>query len=170
MTVKIIGAILIIAGCGAFGFLLSGTYRKEEAALRQLISALDYMQCELQYRLTPLPDLCRLAGNEQKGMVRQLLQSLSQELESQISPDVASCVRAVLVKSQPVPRKLLRAFELMGSSLGRFDAEGQLKGLEFVRGYCREEVERMAQNKEMRLRSYQTLGLCAGAALAILFV
>lgn len=170
MTGKIFGAMLIIAGCGAFGYSVAASYRKEELVLRQLIGALDYMQCELQYRLTPLPDLCRLAGREQKGVVGQFLWELSLELENQISPDVSSCVAAVLSKMESIPRKLHSAMELLGASLGRFDAEGQLKGLEQVRSFCREEVEKLSQNKDTRLRSYQTLGLCAGAALAILFV
>ena len=32
------------------------------------------------------------------------------------------------------------------------------------------ELEQMAEGRDTRLRSYQTLGLCAGAALAILLV
>lgn len=170
MTVKMVGAILIVVGCGTFGYALSAIYRKEEKALRQMIAALDFMQCELQYRLTPLPDLCRLAGNEQKGVVGQLLRDLSCELENQVSPDVLSCVRVILNKSGGIPLGLQRAFDLLGETLGRFDAEGQLKGLEHVRTFCREQVEHLSENKELRLRSYQTLGLCAGAALAILFV
>ena len=55
-------------------------------------------------------------------------------------------------------------------SMGRFDVKGQIQGLEAVRSYCRGELENMAVNREARLRSYQTLGLCTGAALAILFV
>ena len=86
MTGKIIGAMLIIGGCGAFGYSIAASYRKEAAALRQLISALDFMQCELQYRLTPLPDLCAMAGKEQKGIVGRFLKELSLELENQISP------------------------------------------------------------------------------------
>ena len=31
-------------------------------------------------------------------------------------------------------------------------------------------LSRLETNRENRLRSYQTLGLCAGAALAILFL
>ena len=58
----------------------------------------------------------------------------------------------------------------MGSSLGRFDLEGQLQGLESVRIYCREQLDELSKDRDVRLRSYQTLGLCAGAALAILFV
>ena len=170
MTGKIIGAMLIIGGCGAFGYAIAASYRKEAAALRQMISALDFMQCELQYRLTPLPDLCAMAGKEQKGIVGQFLKELSLELENQISPNVSCCVNAVLAKSDRIPGRLLKALELLGASLGRFDAEGQLKGLEHVRSFCREEVDKMADQQDVRLRSYQTLGLCAGAALAILFV
>ena len=58
----------------------------------------------------------------------------------------------------------------MGSSLGRFDLDGQLLGLEAVRVYCQEQLSEMSKDRDVRLRSYQTLGLCAGAALAILFV
>ena len=42
--------------------------------------------------------------------------------------------------------------------------------MEIVRNYCDRELESLGKNGEERLRSYQTLGLCAGAALAILFV
>lgn len=170
MTGKLMGALLIIAGCGSFGFRMAAARRREEHTLRQLISALDFMQCELQYRLTPLPDLCNLAGREQSGIIGNFFRSLSMELESQISPDVSSCVQAALRSMDNAPVTAKKAIELLGSSLGRFDAQGQLQGLEQVRQFCREEVDRLAENREVRLRSYQTLGLCAGAALAILFV
>ena len=170
MTGKWIGALLIIASCGGLGFSMATARRKEEALLRNLISALDYMQCELQYRLTPLPDLCRLVGKEQKGSIGIFFRNLSLELENQISPDVSSCVRAALAQMNPFPESTKKAIDMLGQLLGRFDAQGQLRGLEQVRQYCRETVDRLSENKEVRLRSYQTLGLCAGAALAILFV
>ena len=170
MNLKWIGAALIICGCGFAGFSLSAAYRREERELRQLIGALDYMACELQYRMTPLPELCRMAGQERSGCVGRLLLNLSQELESQISPDVQSCLSVAAASAGPISERVQEALRIMGSSLGRFDLEGQLQGLEAVRSYCRGEVESMALNRDTRLRSYQTLGLCAGAALAILFV
>ena len=138
--------------------------------MRQLVGALDFMECELQYHLTPLPDLCRQAGRENRGAVHQVLIALARELECQIAPDVHSCMHAALVSCPEVPKRVRQAFEIMGTSLGRFDMEGQVKGLETVRTFCRRELEELAQNRDNRLRSYQTLGLCAGAALAILFV
>lgn len=170
MTIKILGALLIIAGCGGFGFSITASWKREESALRQLIGALDYMQCELQYRMTPLPDLCRQAGLENRNSIGKFLTVLSNELESQISPDVASCMSAALACFPELPKRVVKAFEIMGMSLGRFDAEGQIRGLEAVRAFCRSELDAMAVNRDSRLRSYQTLGLCMGAALAILFV
>lgn len=170
MSLKVIGSILIIAGCGGFGFAMTAAYRREETALRQLIGALDYMQCELQYRMTPLPDLCRQAGLEYSNQIGSVLTRLSDELESYISSDVSVCMDTILRQHQGLPERVIRAFELMGSTMGRFDAQGQIRGLETVRAFCRGELEKMACNRDNRLRSYQTLGLCTGAALAILFV
>lgn len=170
MTGKLIGAILVICACGGMGFGIASASRREESALRQLLGALDLMECELQYHLTPLPELCRQAGLAGKGAVREVLMALASELESQIAPDVHCCMAAALASSREVPGKVHQVFETMGTSLGRFDMEGQVKGLEAVRGQCRRELESLEQNRDNRLRSYQTLGLCAGAALAILFV
>ena len=170
MIGKIVGATMIIVSCGAFGGSISASHKRSESSLRQLISALDYMQCELQYRLTPLPDLCMNVGREQKGSIGKFFHRLALELENQICPDVSSCVQAALTVTDQLPKSTFKALEILGSSLGRFDMDGQLLGLEQVRQFCREEVDTLAENREVRLRSYQTLGLCAGAALAILFV
>ena len=145
-------------------------HRREEATLRRLVSALDLMECELQYHLTPLPELCQLSAKESRGCVRSVLLILSEELEAQIAPDVESCMRSALTRVPDIPSGTRRALSELGTTLGRFDLAGQLKGLETVRGECRRELEQMNVNKDVRLRSYQTLGFCAGAAVAILLI
>lgn len=170
MNIKWIGAALIICGCGLTGFSMSAAYRREEQDLRQMLAALDYMTCELQYHASPLPELCRHAGTERRGCVSKLFLNLANELESQVSPDVQSCLAVAAATAGALPKRIQEAVCILGSSLGRFDLEGQLQGLDTVRSYCRKQLEEMSVGKETRLRSYQTLGLCAGAALAILFV
>lgn len=170
MTVKLLGAVLVIAGCGGCGFSLAAAHVREEQGLNRLIAALEMMKCDLQYRLTPLPDLCRLASRAAGGAVGAVFSNLAKELESQISPDVESCMTAALAKAGPLPRQTGLQLRRLGTSLGRFDLEGQLKGLEAARTECQQELDRLGKNREHRIRSYQTLGLCAGAAIAILFV
>lgn len=170
MGLKWFGAILIVVGCGGFGFSMAASHKREEGTLRQLIRVLNFMECELQYRLTPLPELCRQAGKDTKGSLKEVLLNLARELEWQASADVSGCMRAALKRSHELPRHTRDIFMQLGHTLGRFDLPGQLKGLEEVRAVCRCEMEEMGKNRDSRLRGYQTLGLCAGAALAILFL
>lgn len=170
MSFKWIGAILVMIGCGGAGFSMAAAYKREERTLRSLIGALDYMACELQFRLTPLPELCRQAGRECRGIVGGVLTDLAREMENQITPDADSCMYAALSRTENLPKVAGEALRMLGTSLGRFDLQGQLQGLEQVRSFCRRELDRMAADRDLRVRSYQTLGVCAGAALAILFV
>lgn len=168
--IKILGAILVFLGCGGFGFKIAADHRREEKTLRALISLLDYMECELQYRLTPLPDLCRQTAAQCFGCLRSVFLNLAMELEDQISPDVEHCMSVAVCKVKDIPRSTLDGLEHLGRSMGRYDVDGQLKALEAVRKECRRNLERIAADQDTRIRSYQTLGLCAGAAMAILFI
>lgn len=170
MNMKLIGAVLIIAGCGGVGFSMAAAHRREESAQRELVRVLEHMCCELQYHLLPLPELCRRGAAESNGPVRRVLEALTEELESQIAPDAAACMTAALAKVQNLPEGLRKHMKDLGVSLGCFDLEGQLKGLEAARSACESAIAALSENREQRLRGYQTLGLCAGCALAILFL
>lgn len=170
MDYKWIGAVLIIVGCGGFGFSLCAEHRCQEISLRKLIGILDFMACELQYHMTPLPDLCAMASAEAGGTLGAIFEKLAEELEISTAPDVSSAMDAALRTQSPVPEKTRDNLLLLGSSMGRFDLTGQLSALESVRASCRRDLESFTVNREHRLRNYQTLGLCAGAALAVLLI
>lgn len=170
MSLKVIGAICILFGCGGCGFLMAAQHRSKIRMLQALIHGLDYMCCELQYRSTPLPLLCRLTADHIQGRIGALFLAFSEELESQILPDAAKCMTTVLAKYEDVDSVVKDILLELGDNLGKFDIPGQVRGLENVQLRCKKSLELLLENKDMRLRSYQTLGLCAGAAVAILFV
>lgn len=170
MSCKWIGAFLVIAGCGGFGFSMAAGHRREEERLRQLMRMLRVMQWELRYRLTPLPELCRQAAGEGSGQLRDVMLYLAVELEGQTCSDAAGGMRAALERSSDLSRQLRRLLMQLGRSLGRYDLDGQLDGLDSVCQCCLEKLKELNRNRDNRLRSYRTLGLCAGAALAILFL
>ena len=45
---KLLGAVMVLLGCGGVGFSMVAVCRYQEQALLQLIRALEYMECELQ--------------------------------------------------------------------------------------------------------------------------
>ncbi len=109
-----------------------------------------------------------MAGNRCKGCVRELFLQFSNELDVQIEPDVGGCMIAALSKTNALPVSFRRICVELGHSLGRYDLAGQIQGLESVHEQCRRKLDSLMQNRESRLRSYQTLAICAGTALAIL--
>lgn len=165
---RIFGAALLLAGCGGFGFSLTAAHRREERLLRQLIKALQEMEWELKYRLTALPELCRIGADAAGGILGQIFREVAEQLERWETADVCASLNGC-VSTRELPRRVRRNLRQLGRSLGRFDLEGQLQGLQAVRQQCRADLQTMAQGSAQRLRSQQTLALCAGAALAILF-
>ena len=87
-----------------------------------------------------------------------------------MEPDVQSCMQIVIEKIRMPSRRIRRLFLLFGRSLGKFDLAGQVRGLEEVRTACELELRPLTQQKQNAIRSYRTLGICAGIALAILLI
>lgn len=170
MIIKWFGAALIVGGCGGFGLALAWGSRREENQLSQLVRVLEFLETELQYRLTPLPELCLLASGEVGGCLGNVFRDLSAALSDRIHPDAGSCMSDVLQRCDDLSGRLRRHLRYLGKSLGRFDLPGQLQGLRSVRCACETDIRTLRSQKDVRLRSYQTLSLCAGAALVILFV
>lgn len=170
MTLQWMGAMLVVAACGGIGFMMALHDKKEMNCLRQLQAAAEYMTCELNCNMTPLPTLLRRTSAQCNGVLQAYFNVLAEELENQIAPDVACCVDAALVRCADIPTKTREVLFQMGQTLGQFDLEGQIKGLESVCNTCEQHCKRMDINRPQRLRSYPTLGLCAGAVLAILLL
>ena len=78
--IRIIGACCVLTGCGGFGFAMAAANRIEEAQLRILLRSLEFMSCELSYRMTSLPSLCRSVAEGQRGIVPTFFLELAKML------------------------------------------------------------------------------------------
>lgn len=170
MNIKWFGAALIIAGCGGFGFAMAAGIRQQIRLLTELGRILDFFATELQYRLTPLPELTNQAAEESGGILKKIFGDFSERLAMQLCSDAASCMDAVLERYDDLPVRVRRHLRHLGHSLGKYDLPGQLRGLQTVQEACKKDLTRLQNNSDIRQRSYQTLALCAGSALVILFV
>lgn len=170
MNIRLLGAVCVIVGCGGWGFLAAGQYIQRIRLLRQLVLLVDYMECELQYRATALPQLCRQAAEQGCGKLYDLFMLLSEELDAQISPNATCCMAAALSRCTGIPQEVTGILHEMGASLGKFDMHGQLVGLAAARERCTLALEELERSANTKTRSLQTLGLCAGAAIVILFL
>lgn len=170
MNLKWMGSIMIIVACGGAGWAVAGEYRRQEQSLRQLLRILGMLECELSCRVSTLPDLCLAIGQSVDGLLGRVFLELAKEMQQQISPDAAYCMHSVLAEFPQLPKATVNVLNRLGNSLGRYDLEGQLKELDAVKRECERVLQIHCEGIEARVRTCRTLGLCAGAALAILLV
>lgn len=168
MLLKVFGAIIIVLSCGGYGILLAISHRKEVCALHMLVRTMDVMICELEYRLTPLPELCKVGSEQSNGPISEYFSCLADILDHQYFSDVGICSTSALKKTTKLPPASASQLQSLGQTLGRFDFDGQMKSLEQCKQSCIGQLEVLEHQQTQRLRSYQTLGFCAGVALAIL--
>lgn len=169
MEVKLLGAFFIIASCGGFSTILISHYRTTERQLAQLLRIIDYMSNDLQYRLTPLSMLCHKAAEMSSGELKNVFFNMARELDWQSEPDAAGCMRTAIEREKVNSKSLRKMLVELGRCMGCFDLAGQLRSLEQVRKLCECEIRTFEKGRDVRLRNYSTLILCAGVSLVILF-
>ena len=79
---KLIGLSLILAASGAVGAGLAWTVRRQQAQTLALIDALLRIRHELQYRLTPLPEIFAALGGSRNREIAEFFSRLAALLSS----------------------------------------------------------------------------------------
>lgn len=170
MIVKWIGSICIIISCSGMGASMAYKQLREIKLLEQWIRILLRMENEIHFRLKSIPELFWMISYEENGCFKTLFQKIAEELDNQIQPDVERCVHMALRTMSQLPASILEAVKCLSKDLGRYDVKEQLHGIERIRMASEERCRELRKDKSRRIRGYQTLGLCAGAALVILFI
>ena len=170
MTIRILGAVLILVGCSTFGFLLSATSKRETATLKSFIESMDIMECELRYRRPPLPQLCGYLAASQSGIIQTYFSYLQSELLQQIQPSASACADLALNRMSQMPKHTKVIIQQFAKFLGEFDIDGQLTGIQAVRNEAVLQLKQLSRDQDLRIKNYRTLGVCAGAAIIILFI
>ena len=170
MSIKLIGSVCVMIACGGYGFYMACQQVSKIRQLENLIKAIHQMKCELQFHHTSLPQLCRSCVKYIDGDVFRVFSLLEKELEDQVVPNACQCMRVVVEKVGLTDTAIGLILQDLGNNLGTFDLDGQLLSLERIQERCEHDLEHLLKEKASRIRSYQTLGLCAGAAIVILLV
>lgn len=170
MTIKIIGALLVIIGCGGFGLMVANELKKECNILRDLITALEFMRCEITYRMTSLPELFYKTSSLSRGRLQKFFTTASEEMKKQTLPCAKDCINLALQKYPDISASTKQCIQLLGETIGVFDLHGQITVIESVQAEATRLLNIAYDNQNKKFRCYQTLGLSAGAALVILFI
>lgn len=166
--IRLVGAALVTAGCGALG--LAGTARLDGRVrdLGELAAGLDALQRELGWRLAPLPDGLETAAGLVRGPAEQFFTGCARGAglpDGRAFQEVwREELDAAPLRLRPEDRVLV---ERLGPVLGRYDGDSQRRALEDAAAGLRALQETAADDRRRLGRVYGVLGVSAGLLLAI---
>lgn len=169
---KIIGVACIVLGAGTIGFRCAGTLRRQAQQLAELQTALCFMKNEILCRLTPLPELLHRAGEETNGAVARLFFRLSERMKAEphAAPQTLFSQTAKELPSLQLPAPAQRAMLGLFMAFGQFDAQGQCRSIDLADARLREQAELLEKARSAQSRSYRTVAVCAGLAIAVILL
>ena len=165
---KTIGILLVVLGASGTGFSMAFSVHQSVSLTQQLLAAMEVMKNEIAYRRTPLPELMRLLSHQSRGAVAELFSGLADDFSQRQARSVDAIVRHRVAGIRAFSPPLRQVLMQLGSGLGQYDAEGQLRSIDLAVVRLRGLLDRCRTEQSARVRSYCTLGICGGLAIAIL--
>ena len=165
---KLIGILFIVFSVGSVGFGIASSLKKHCVLLRKLLSALQILKSEIAFSATPLPQAFALVAASSDGMTARVFSAAAKDMDRRrwLTP------QAALDKAmeQECPDRELRDALSLGAGLGKYDRDEQVQTMERTRLRMEELLRHAEQERSIRSKTYETLGICAGLALAIILI
>lgn len=171
MLLKIIGAVMLIAGGGGLGMYYGADsgFRKRE--LEQLKRALMLIYSETEFGHTCLAPMSKKASRVCDGATGSIFTDFSQALTERTTESITemwkSCVKQN-IKNTHLSAEDIEAIENLGSSLGVGDINRQLTAVKGLMGYIDCRCQELEETGRRNMKLYKSTGVLLGAFVVIL--
>lgn len=165
------GALLTVGGGAFLGFDAHRRLRRRARVLRQLAGALEQMDREIAFRLTPMPRLMEELAADYPPPVGTLFANCRKGMEELGERSLAEIWRQALADTPlDLEGRAAGILDELGEVLGRFEESGLRSALARAVAELTREGELAREDGEKRGRMYQVLGLAWGGLLVILLL
>lgn len=169
---RLAGIILIVVSTGSVGIRIARGLHRRCRFLRQLIDALQLLKNEIAVCATPLPQAFALMAVATDGPLERLFSAIAREMDRNRWTTPLAAVRKALNQTPELPESDPASQTLvdLAARLGKYDTDSQLQGIDLAVLRLTEVLHQAEVEKSTRSKTYQTLGICAGLAMAILLM
>lgn len=166
---KGIGLCLVVAAGLLIGLYAAFTLKQRERTLTLGVELLSFLQTRIQYTAAPLSDLLQEAARQERFASLAFLQQTAILLtQGQTAPQAWREGVRSRERQDGLTREDTALLLRVGDDLGRTDTSGQTAHLTL----CCQQMEQQRHTARETARTkgtlYRTLGLCVGAAAALL--
>lgn len=168
---KLLGSILLAGGAAYLGFSATARLERRVRSLRTFLGALELLERELSFRLTPMPALLdRLAkqtGPPVGAFFARCRDGLSDLGERTLSDLWSEALNGIPMDLGAEDRLILGE---LGGILGRYDGAGQGEALALAQARLGQCLTAAAEERARLGRVYGALGLSVGTLLVIMLL
>lgn len=173
MQLKIVILLLIVIICSFLGFQLSETVKLRVKHLSQMLNAVVYLQNEIFYSLTPLPEALVRVSNRKEKPISTFLQDISNLLYSSEVNNINSAFSKAIDKNKD--ELMLETDDYgvlleLSNSLGSTDLNGQKKIFEIAIRNLEENLNQATEKAKKNVKMYRVLGVSMGLVIAIFLI
>jgi stage III sporulation protein AB len=168
---KLIGAVLIVSAGASFGFMQAMHLAKRPKQIRLIIGALQRLETEIMYGMTPLPDALRRISLQCAEPVAGLFRKAAQELAGQTVHSTNEIWQRAVEESwkrSSMKNGELETLRQLGFTLGLSDRIDQVKHLRLAASQLQTEEDLAREEQRRYEKMWRSLGVLAGALIAIL--
>lgn len=168
---KFVGAVLILGTATLFGYMQALHYARRPKQIRLMISALQRMETEIVYALTPLSEAMLSLSKQVTAPLSQLFLLTAERLKESEGASTREVwqqtVREVWRSSsmkQPEQDIVLQ----LGTVLGLTDRADQVKHLKLAVSQLQTEEQESREEQKRFEKMWKSMGLLIGALIVIL--
>lgn len=168
---KFVGAVLVIGAAASYGFLQANHFAKRPKQIRQIIGALQRMETEIIYALTPLPEALVLLGKQIEEPLSSLFRTTGERLNMTAGTSTREIWQQTVKetwKRTSMKRPEQEVVLQLGHVLGLTDRGDQVKHLKLAVSQLQAEETESREEQRRYEKMWKSLGVLIGALIVIL--
>lgn len=172
MWLKLVGVVLIIGGCGAYGLFSANRLHKRIENIISVRLALGYLEKEINYLHSPLPIALSRSAQNVDEPARSFFNNVSKDLQNRAGITVTEAWQQNLNDLRAISELKNEELELLGilsAELGRSGVEEQLKMFAMIQEQLKL-LEEKARQEEVAGRKLRVYGGFAFGATVVLML
>ena len=169
--IRLLGAVMLITGCGGLGMSAVNRLDGRVRDLRELSAGLEILRRELGWRLSPLPEALETAAAGTHGRAAGFFTACARQ-SKQLAGSPFRTVWSDGLERCPLrlDREDRALLEQLGPVLGRYDGDSQRQAVENVLAGLGRRLAQAEDDRRRLGRVYGVLGLTAGLFLTLMLI
>lgn len=168
--IRLVGAVFVFCGACWIGLRKTLDFMQQISQLRHLFSAMEIVQCELNYTMYSVPKILEIVSNRVKGPCGAYFKNLSDQITMGTPREIAAQRAIENTPKLMLPSDALLALLEFSTSLGSYDLDGENRICKLSNLRVGQALERLEKDKRPLVKSYLVLGASTGIALVILML